>query len=239
MMFAMEVTGTIQSTIMTAMIHAIILVWKLFLILIFLSAGIYANPASGEILRTLCEVLVSSVNLNAVVILRVLFVHNIGVFLAVGSFNIRPVFSVGAVLPLVGQFRAAKSARNGCQGYFRSLEDFLSGQQTGFDFNRWFTGHFSFARNRELTGFITDSIVALFFFTGYFYYIVTGFFTLSPNFLLGDVNVDGAVNITDIILVVSYVLGDDVKMRIAAANVVRDKIISIADIAAIVSIVLD
>ena len=66
-----------------------------------------------------------------------------------------------------------------------------------------------------------------------------GYLSLFPSFLLGDVNVDGAVNITDIILVVSYVLGDDVKMRIAAANVVRDKIISIADIAAIVSIVLD
>ena len=66
-----------------------------------------------------------------------------------------------------------------------------------------------------------------------------GYLSLFPSFMLGDVNVDGEVNITDIILVVSYVLGDDVKMRIAAANVVRDKIISIADIAAIVSIVLD
>ena len=66
-----------------------------------------------------------------------------------------------------------------------------------------------------------------------------GYLSLFPAFLLGDVNVDGEVNITDIVLVVGHVLGDDVKMRIAAANVVRDKIISISDIVAIVAIVLE
>ena len=66
-----------------------------------------------------------------------------------------------------------------------------------------------------------------------------GYLSLFPAFLLGDVNVDREVNITDIMLVVNYVLGGKTKMRIAAANVVRDKIISIADIVAIVSIVLN
>lgn len=65
-----------------------------------------------------------------------------------------------------------------------------------------------------------------------------GFLSLFPAFLLGDVNCDGQVNITDIVLVVGYVLGEKVNIRLAAANVVRDKIISISDIVAIVDIVL-
>lgn len=66
-----------------------------------------------------------------------------------------------------------------------------------------------------------------------------GYLSLFPAFLLGDVNVDGQVNITDIVLVVGYVLGDNVKIRLAAANVAKDKIISISDIVAIVAIVMN
>ena len=66
-----------------------------------------------------------------------------------------------------------------------------------------------------------------------------GYLSLFPTFLLGDVNVDGQVNITDIVLVINYVLGEDIHIRLAAANVAYDKIISIADIVGIIEIVMN
>lgn len=67
-----------------------------------------------------------------------------------------------------------------------------------------------------------------------------GYLSLFPAFLLGDVNVDGQVNITDVVLVIGYVLGDNVKIRrLAAANVAKDKIISISDIVGIVNIIFN
>lgn len=66
-----------------------------------------------------------------------------------------------------------------------------------------------------------------------------GYLSLFPLSKLGDVNGDGEVSVTDVSLVVKYLLGENVPgMRLAAANAARDGEISVSDVQAIVRIIL-
>lgn len=65
-----------------------------------------------------------------------------------------------------------------------------------------------------------------------------GYLALFPAYLLGDVNVDGSVTVTDAVLVINHILGEKVKMREAAANIVRDLAITVSDVVSIIEIIL-
>ena len=63
-----------------------------------------------------------------------------------------------------------------------------------------------------------------------------GYFSEKPAFLKGDVNGDGTVNVADVTMLVSMILGN---MPVnAAANVNGDTDVNVADVTALVSIIL-
>ena len=63
-----------------------------------------------------------------------------------------------------------------------------------------------------------------------------GYFTLKPAFKKGDVNGDGAVNVTDVTMLVSMILGNTAIN--AAADVNEDTQVNVTDVTALVSIIL-
>ena len=67
-----------------------------------------------------------------------------------------------------------------------------------------------------------------------------GYLSLFPLSKLGDVNGDGQVTVTDAMLIVQKILGEEVTVfREAAANVVRDGSITISDAQKIVEMILE
>ena len=66
-----------------------------------------------------------------------------------------------------------------------------------------------------------------------------GYFTLGANFLLGDVNHDGSVNITDVSLTVNHILGNEPPIFFQEnADFDQDGNINVADITNIVNYIL-
>lgn len=63
-----------------------------------------------------------------------------------------------------------------------------------------------------------------------------GYFTLKPSFKQGDVNMDGAVNVSDVTMLVSMILGNTAAN--AAADVNGDSSVNVSDVTALVSIIL-
>ena len=64
----------------------------------------------------------------------------------------------------------------------------------------------------------------------------------SDSILLGDLNVDGIVNVLDVITVVNYVIGtlEDLSFdELCAADNNNDGIVNVLDIVAIVNTILD
>ena len=61
----------------------------------------------------------------------------------------------------------------------------------------------------------------------------------GSTFLIGDVNMDGAVNIADVTALIDYLLGgDDTNINVEAANVNEDDAVNIADVTALIDMLL-
>lgn len=60
----------------------------------------------------------------------------------------------------------------------------------------------------------------------------------APKYILGDANNDGEVSVSDLSLVASYILGEDVEMNMKNADYNEDGIITVADLSAIASLIL-
>ena len=57
--------------------------------------------------------------------------------------------------------------------------------------------------------------------------------------MMGDVNGDGEINVTDVMFMVDYVLtGYDINFEAAYADLNNDKVITVADVALLVEIIL-
>ena len=56
---------------------------------------------------------------------------------------------------------------------------------------------------------------------------------------LGDVNVDGTINVTDVTMLVDYILGmEDEDFNFENADITRDDMISVTDVTALVDLIL-
>lgn len=60
----------------------------------------------------------------------------------------------------------------------------------------------------------------------------------GSSFLIGDVNMDGYVNITDVTALIDYVLGGNANIDVQAANVNGDSAVNISDVTALIDQVL-
>ena len=60
----------------------------------------------------------------------------------------------------------------------------------------------------------------------------------EPDFILGDVDRNGMVDISDLTALIDYILGIDVEINLAAADVNEDGIIDIADVTELIDILL-
>ena len=66
-----------------------------------------------------------------------------------------------------------------------------------------------------------------------------GYFRLPSSYLMGDVNNDGSVDISDVVLTVNQILGNPSDIfHSAFADMDRDETISISDVVMIVNIIL-
>ena len=61
----------------------------------------------------------------------------------------------------------------------------------------------------------------------------------APSFILGDVNDDGQVNISDVTLLISYVLNEQGDINLNAADVTGEGDINISDVTILISMVLN
>lgn len=60
----------------------------------------------------------------------------------------------------------------------------------------------------------------------------------GSSFQIGDVNMDGYVNITDVTALIDYVLGGNANIDVQAANVNGDSAVNISDVTALIDQVL-
>ena len=63
-----------------------------------------------------------------------------------------------------------------------------------------------------------------------------GYFSEMPAFSKGDVNMDGAVNVSDVTMLVSMILGNTAQNEMADVN--TDGSVNVSDVTALVSIIL-
>ena len=63
--------------------------------------------------------------------------------------------------------------------------------------------------------------------------------TWTPEYILGDVDDDGEVGISDVSALVDYLLGNPVDVNLLAADVDGDGSIEIADLSALIDILLN
>ena len=67
-----------------------------------------------------------------------------------------------------------------------------------------------------------------------------GFFTLGIEYKMGDVNVDGEVTVTDVMLTVKHIMGeDDDAFHSKYADINQDGEINVTDVMLIVGIILN
>ena len=68
----------------------------------------------------------------------------------------------------------------------------------------------------------------------------SGFFTLGIEYKMGDVNVDGEVTVTDVMLTVNHIMGqDDEAFHSKYADINQDGEINVTDVMLIVGIILN
>jgi hypothetical protein len=62
---------------------------------------------------------------------------------------------------------------------------------------------------------------------------------LTPIIIEGDINFDGSINVLDVVLMVSFVLGEPMaEYEYSASDINQDGIINVLDVVALISIIL-
>ena len=64
-------------------------------------------------------------------------------------------------------------------------------------------------------------------------------FHILKNYLLGDVNGDGNLDVADVTLLISYILGENPNpFHLELANIINDGVIDVTDVSALINMIL-